>query len=202
MDGNNFYHSVKTLGLPAGELHYEQFSQKLVQDREWLETRYYIGEVQQKGDLTRHIKQREFLQFLEQFNRVHYFLGRVERRPADRSAMQLSRWLKALQKRSDISVPADVVSELRKIADSRSVQYVEKAVDVMIATDMISMAYEDKYDVAYLLSADGDFTSAVQKVRETGRKVLVASATPGHEISKAANSFIPLKREFFHGCWR
>ena len=73
----------------------------------------------------------------------------------------------------------------------------------MIATDMVSMAFEDKYDVAYLLSADGDFTSAIKRVKETKpeRKVFVASVISGHEITQAADTFIRLNREYFHECW-
>lgn len=201
IDGNNFYHGVKSLGLLSGGLHYEKFSEKLAIDGQWLETRYYIGKVRQEGDLTRYANQRKFLHFLEKFNRVRYFLGRVESRPAERTARQLSRWLNSLPERCGIKISGDAIAELRAIADKRSVQYVEKAVDVMIATDMISMAYEDKYDVAYLLSADGDYTPAVKKVRGIGKKVFVASAIDGHALRQVADDFIRLRKESFHGCW-
>ena len=42
--------------------------------------------------------------------------------------------------------------------------YVEKQADVWIAVDLVSMAYRDEYDVAYLLSADADYVSAVREV--------------------------------------
>jgi uncharacterized LabA/DUF88 family protein len=38
---------------------------------------------------------------------------------------------------------------------------VEKAVDVFIAVDMVVMAERQEFDVAYLLSADVDFTPRV-----------------------------------------
>ena len=47
IDGNNFYHGMKSIQLPTAELDYEKFSQKLVMGRKWVETRYYIGQVQQ-----------------------------------------------------------------------------------------------------------------------------------------------------------
>jgi len=37
---------------------------------------------------------------------------------------------------------------------------VEKAVDVMLAVDLVVMAERDEYDAAYILSADGDYTPA------------------------------------------
>ena len=201
IDGNNFYHGMKRWGLSSMELDYAQFSRKLVLDRQWLETRYYVGRVKQEGDTTRYQKQQKFLHQLSSFDNVSYFLGRVERREMKGSAGKLTRWLNALPKRPNVPMSPEIVEELRRVASIDSVTWVEKAVDVMIATDMVSMAYEDKFDIAYLLSADGDFTHAIKKVHDTGRKVLVASPVPGNEISKAAASFIPLDKRFFDGCW-
>ena len=201
IDGNNFYHGMKKEGLSSMDLDYAQFSRKLVLDREWLETRYYIGRVKQEGDTTRYQKQQKFLHQLKTFDKVNYFLGRVERREMKGSSKKLNRWLDALPNRPGLSIPPEFVEELRRVASIDSVTWVEKAVDVMIATDMVSMAHENKYDTAYLLSADGDFTHAIKKVREAGCKIFVASPVPGYQISKAADSFIPLDRRFFDGCW-
>ena len=201
VDGNNFYHGMKKLGLPANELDYEKLSQKLVLGREWLETRYYIGKVRQEGDLTRYQNQRRFLDNLAKFNKVNCFLGRIEPRPV-KMAARLSHWLDKLECREDIELPEKAKLELRKIANAdNGRQYVEKAVDVMIATDMCSMAYENAYDAAYLLSADGDFTPVMEKVRGLGKKVFVASPVEGYEIAGAADTFIPMKEDFFNGCW-
>ncbi|MCY4281607.1 MAG: NYN domain-containing protein [Gammaproteobacteria bacterium] len=201
IDGNNFYHGMKKEGLSSIELDYAQFSRKLVINREWLETRYYIGRVKQEGDTTRYQKQQKFLHQLKTFDKVNYFLGRVERREMKGASKKLNKWLNALPNRPDVSISPKIVEELRRVASIDSVTWVEKAVDVMIATDMVSMAHENKYDIAYLLSADGDFTHAIKKVRDAGCKILVASPVPGYQISKAADSFIRLDRKFFHGCW-
>lgn len=47
----------------------------------------------------------------------------------------------------------------------------EKGVDVKIAVDMIKLAYEDMYDVAFLVSGDGDLADAVLLVQELGKSV-------------------------------
>lgn len=201
IDGSNFYHGMKEKQLSSMELDYAKFSRKLVLDRQWIQTRYYVGQVKQEGDVTAYQKQQKFLHRLKNFENVNYFLGRLERRQMKGSGKKLKKWLDALPNRSNMSISPEIVEELRRVASIDSVTWVEKGVDVMIATDMVSMAYEDKYDTAYLLSADGDFTHAIKKVRDTGRKVLVASSIPGNEISRAANSFIPLDRRFFDGCW-
>ena len=46
VDGSNFYHSiVAELDLRPSGLNYSKLSQKLAKDREWIETRFYIGQV-------------------------------------------------------------------------------------------------------------------------------------------------------------
>ena len=52
---------------------------------------------------------------------------------------------------------------------------VEKAVDVMLAVDLVVMAERNNFDDAYLLSADGDFTPAVEHVRSRGKRVYAVS---------------------------
>lgn len=49
----------------------------------------------------------------------------------------------------------------------------EKKVDIRIAVDVISLAYENRYDTAVLVSGDGDFVPVVKKLKEIGKKVEV-----------------------------
>jgi uncharacterized LabA/DUF88 family protein len=79
---------------------------------------------------------------------------------------------------------------------------VEKAVDVFLAIDLVSLAMSDAYDAAYLLSADGDYTPAVEAVRRLNKKVYVASCVPGAHLARAVNSFIRLQRDWFNDCYR
>ncbi|MFX1236029.1 MAG: NYN domain-containing protein, partial [Promethearchaeota archaeon] len=47
----------------------------------------------------------------------------------------------------------------------------EKKVDIIIAIDIISLAYENAYDTAILVSGDGDFIPVVKKVKELDKKI-------------------------------
>lgn len=49
----------------------------------------------------------------------------------------------------------------------------EKKVDISIAVDIISLAYENGYDTAVLVSGDGDFVPVVKKLKEIGKEVEV-----------------------------
>lgn len=51
---------------------------------------------------------------------------------------------------------------------------VEKGVDITLALDMAMKAFMDHYDIAIIVSGDGDFAKAVQVVKNTGRKVEMA----------------------------
>jgi len=51
---------------------------------------------------------------------------------------------------------------------------IERGVDVRLATDMVAMGVRDHYDVAILVSGDGDFADAVQAVKDAGKHVELA----------------------------
>ena len=55
--------------------------------------------------------------------------------------------------------------------EKRGSTYVEKGVDIKLATDMLRMAYRNLYDVAILVSGDGDFEPVVESVEELGKHV-------------------------------
>ncbi|MBX3139670.1 MAG: NYN domain-containing protein [Trueperaceae bacterium] len=48
---------------------------------------------------------------------------------------------------------------------------VEKGIDVAIAVEALSLAYEDAYDTALLVSGDGDYVELVEAVKRRGKHV-------------------------------
>ena len=52
---------------------------------------------------------------------------------------------------------------------------VEKGVDIMLATDLLRFAWDNLYDVAVLVSGDGDFAYAVKAAKDLGKHVEVAA---------------------------
>ena len=56
----------------------------------------------------------------------------------------------------------------------RGSNIIEKGIDVRIAVDMLTMAHDDVYDVAVLVSGDADYVHAVAAVKGTGKQVEVA----------------------------
>ncbi len=202
IDGNNWYHGLKSRGLiDLGHLNYANISNKLTGSRSWLGTRYYIGRVPQSGDTRLYAAQRHFLATLEATDaRITTRLGRLERRRVeDPAARELRAYLANLRQRIDPGIFRD----LTRIAHTHqgATAMVEKAVDVMLAVDLVVMAERDEFDAAYLLSADGDFTPAVEAVRAHGKTVYAASPLPGAQLASVVNSFIRLQAAWFDDCY-
>lgn len=47
----------------------------------------------------------------------------------------------------------------------------QKGVDTLIAIDMLSKAYQDQYDIAFLIAGDEDFSPVIDYVKNTGKRI-------------------------------
>ena len=78
----------------------------------------------------------------------------------------------------------------------------EKGVDVHLATHLVAMAYRDEYDVAILVSGDGDLAPAVHEVRRRG--LIVENAMPRERRSwhllQESSRFIQIDRRVWERC--
>jgi hypothetical protein len=62
----------------------------------------------------------------------------------------------------------------------------EKGVDTAIVTDLLSLAWQDAFDIAILVTSDADFIPAVERVQEKGLKVINAAwQGKGHDLKAA-----------------
>ncbi len=202
IDGNNWYHAMCGIGVQdRARLDYGMISLKLLGPRAWTETRYYIGRVPQTGNPQLYADQRRFTAFLQSADsRISVHFGRLEPRLNENAAAsELQRYLASLPTRIDAGLYRDLSDIVRRHRKTHVM--VEKAVDVMLAVDLVVMAERNLFDAAYLLSADGDFTPAVQAVQAHGKKVYVVSPASGAQLAAVANSFIKLKREWFDDCY-
>ena len=203
IDGNNWFHGLCDAGVDdRGRLDYAKISKKLVGPRTWEETRYYIGQINQKHNATLYGQQRSFLAGLQNTDkRISVHLGRIEPRDAtNEAAKEVLAYLTSPVAPIDRRVHADLAAIANR--HYQATVYVEKAVDVFIAVDLVKMALRDEYEAAYLLTADGDFTPAVQIARDIGKKVYAASCLSGAQLAKSVNSFIPLTKAWFADCYR
>jgi uncharacterized LabA/DUF88 family protein len=64
-----------------------------------------------------------------------------------------------------------VTVRLGKLHKKQDGTLIEKGVDVAIAVESLSLAYEDAYDVALLVSGDGDYAELVEALKRKGKHV-------------------------------
>ena len=197
IDGSNWYHALKSIGVSSNSFHYPTFAQELVLDREVCGIRYYVGKVLTPPH--ERAKQERFIDSLKSQN-VRVILGRIEQKRMSPKRNQVIKEISALLANPENKIPTNIATALDGLRRREIPYQTEKQVDVHIAVDLVSCAYRDEYDVAYLLSADGDFVPAVKEAKRQGKKVFVAGPVAGKQIREAADAFIPIKSERFWRC--
>jgi uncharacterized protein (TIGR00288 family) len=80
----------------------------------------------------------------------------------------------------------EIKTSFDKIATSG---VIEKKVDIQIAIDIVSLAYENAYDTAVLISGDGDFVPIIRKIRELGKNVEIWAFK--YSLAKAISDELP-----------
>lgn len=202
IDGNNWFHGLCDVGVAdRGRLDYRKISEKLLGPRDWIETRYYIGQLNQTHNASLYAQQRSFLaRLISTDSRISVHFGRTEpRNTSNEAANELRSYLASIKGKIDTTIFSDLSDIAKRHADATV--FVEKAVDVFLAIDLVTLAINNTYDAAYLLTADGDYTPAVDAARKLGKKVYAASCRSGARLAQAVNSFIRLQQSWFADCY-
>ena len=95
-------------------------------------------------------------------------------------------------------------AKLKKIRVDGKILRVEKGIDVMIATDMISKVFlESECDCCVLISGDSDFVPAMRLIKGTGKEVLTTSVLKGYarELLQGEFRFWILKKGDVEKCF-
>jgi uncharacterized LabA/DUF88 family protein len=128
--------------------------------------------------------------------RIYYYNIRQDEKRRPREHKEQERFLNALYK-----VPY-LEARLGHTREHQGVT-VEKGVDVMLATDLLNLAWMDMYDTAVLVSGDGDFTYAVQMTKNLGKYVEVAcfDSNQSPELAQVADQLHFLDKDYFAELW-
>ncbi|MBI4306159.1 MAG: NYN domain-containing protein [Chloroflexi bacterium] len=128
--------------------------------------------------------------------RAYYYNVRQDRAHNPTAAQEQERFLTSLDEVPYLETRLGIYKQ-------RGVEMVEKGVDVMIATDLVSGAFKNLYDTAVLVSGDGDFFPAIEAVKDLGKHVEVVAFENNlsPEAERAADMVTMLKPSFFTGMW-
>ncbi|NOY92024.1 MAG: NYN domain-containing protein [Deltaproteobacteria bacterium] len=138
---------------------------------------------------------RSFLRGDQRLERCHYFTARIREGAGKQDAGRQSTYLDALGTLAPLTTHFG--HYLAKPQECRScgatwTKYEEKMTDVNIATQILSDAYEDRFDTAIIVSGDSDLTMPVKLVRQRfpSKRMLVAfpPARRSDQLKKAANA--------------
>ncbi|MGP0003530.1 MAG: NYN domain-containing protein [Acidimicrobiales bacterium] len=158
IDGANFYHSCKANMGGRTDINMGSFASFLVgPSRELVRTYYYGCALPPDHDEDSRKAQQRFFTALQRIPYTELRLGRMVKR--------------------DVECPS--------CHDTRS-RYQEKGVDMRIGVDMLASASKQLYDVAVLVSGDGDLVEAVRAVKDLGKHVEVATFSKGRSDELAA----------------
>lgn len=130
---------------------------------------------------------------------IRYYAGQVANNENSRAAYAAQRRLLARLKLQNVHVR---LGRIEKRQYSGETVWQEKGVDMMCGIDMVSMAFADEYDVAYLVSSDGDFAPAIEMARgQFKKRVFVCAPDAAHHLRRVADNFLLLSEENFRDCW-
>ncbi|MBI2964906.1 MAG: NYN domain-containing protein, partial [Chloroflexi bacterium] len=128
--------------------------------------------------------------------RAYYYNVRQDRAHNPAAAQEQDRFLTSLEEVPYLETRLGIYKQ-------RGVEMVEKGVDVMIATDLVSGAFKNLYDTAILVSGDGDFFPAIEAVKDLGKHVEVAAFENNlsPEAGRAADVTTLLRPSYFTTLW-
>lgn len=127
---------------------------------------------------------------------IRYYVGAIKRQNGsnkEKSEKLYANQQKLIAKLQQQNIPV-VLGNLIQHPDK---SFHEKGVDVRIAVEMIRLARENKYDIAYLLSSDTDLVPAIEEVKSFNKQVYYVGVSRGQSfgLTKVSNYTILLREE-------
>ncbi len=79
----------------------------------------------------------------------------------------------------------------------RGTKYIQKGVDILLATEMLFFGFNNNYDIAVLCSGDQDFLPMIQAVKDLGKLVYVVAFdhSCAEKMRRIPDNYITLSEE-------
>lgn len=102
---------------------------------------------------------------------IGYYIG-VVRDDGKHKKSEKAHELRRHQQQLFAELGKQKVQVVRGYLLERDGRFFEKGVDVRLAVDIVTQAYERKYDIAFVISSDTDLIPAIQKAQSHKREVV------------------------------
>ena len=173
LDSSNFYYSLKEIGKSLYDIDFHKFSSLiLVANRNLVKFFYYTAPVDRAT-------------VPEMYKAQQFFWSRLQSKGITLRLGYLQRKLFKCPQCGNIFARLE-----------------EKRVDVHIATDIVSYAASNEYDIGYLVSSDGDLAEACKRARSLGKRIVYICVPPiqSMALTKACNYTAKKDHSFFDSC--
>jgi uncharacterized protein (TIGR00288 family) len=194
VDGSNYYHSLKK-AFNKTKINFQKLSNYLSINYNLVQIYFYSAPLLWQEMPKQYSKQQKYFEKIKLVKRLKLILGRLERRNNKKFEKIKQKYLSLLSYLNTKNISEiKLFNELKEDLENYSKfgNKVEKGVDVNLAVDLVTLAFEKKYDVAIIISNDGDFVPAVEKAQAYGKKVYNVrfAKCNAHHLSKVCDKTI------------
>ncbi len=135
----------------------------------------------------------EFLKENRHLVRTYFYTAVPQEKDIKRGSVEWESFIRQKRFLDELAL-SGIKVKTAKLRKTPKGEYIEKEVDIMISTDMLSLAYQNAYDTAMLVSGDSDFIYTVEEVQRIGKRVENASfrRTSSYNLRKVCDRFILL----------
>ena len=130
---------------------------------------------------------------------INYYTAPIDKKSNPDGYSEQQKFFDALRKIKNLNI---IFGRLERINVDGKVYFIEKATDINLALDLVLDASDSKYDKAFLVSNDGDFSGAVYSViRRFDKEVVyvaIGNRKPkiSYHLKKVASSTFKITKEF------
>jgi uncharacterized LabA/DUF88 family protein len=180
VDGFNlFYRCLRKTSLKW--LNIQALSEQMLPSFDVVRVKYYTAMIRSRGDPSKSLRQETYLRALRTLPKVEICLGLFSAQKVTRELVKPSIFTR-IKKRLGLKVG---MNRCVKVYDPK-----EKGSDVNLAVHIVNDAWQNRYDVAVLISNDSDLIEAIKVVRRDCKKqvyVINPHKDPNPELHKHAD---------------
>ncbi len=132
--------------------------------------------------------------------RVYYYTAPLDRKKDEETYIKQQKFFDKLRKIPNFEL---ILCRMQKENVNGKICYVVKEDDIHLAVDMVSLAYNNAYDMAILVSSDGDFIPAVKVIKKIGKKIenIGFPNKFSWHLKQKCDNFKQLKKDILDRCF-